>query len=172
MKARVSDSENPSRVRTFIQEIAFFKSNVSHQAFSWAGSKTPLPQTSSNFLMRSNVSNTTAEIKISLVGEHRQHQKIPLNSVFIKKRNSQKMGTPCGFQVLFWQKEEKYEMVICMQCVCNTVCLCAWGVAKGGVSHRCSFYTFSARDWKRSSPNCVSIERAETFSLFTLPQTV
>lgn len=101
MKARVLDSENPSRVRTFTQEIAFFKSNISHQVFSWAGSKTPLPQTSSNFLMRSNVSNTTAEIKISLVGEHRQHQKIPLNSVFIKKRNSQKMGTPCGFQVLF-----------------------------------------------------------------------
>lgn len=31
MKARVLDSENPSRVRTFTQEIAFFKSNISQQ---------------------------------------------------------------------------------------------------------------------------------------------
>lgn len=105
MKARVSDSENPSRVRTFTQEIAFFKSNISHQVFSWAGSKTPLPQTSSNFLMRSNVSNTTAEIKISLVGEHRQHQKIPLNSVSLKKETHKKWELHVVFKFYFDKKK-------------------------------------------------------------------
>lgn len=80
MKAKALDSENLSKISHLLKKLLFKKQrkspglflgtlSASHQVlFHSPGSKMPSPLTSSNFLIRSNESNTTAQIKISLVG--------------------------------------------------------------------------------------------------------
>lgn len=118
--------------------------------------------------MRSNVSNTTAEIKISLVGEHRQHQKIPLNSVSLKKETHKKWELHVVFKFYFDKKKRNMKWLYACS-VYVTLYACVHGEWLKGECPMDVVSIPSQPETENAAPQTVSllsVQRPSPFSLF------